>query len=51
MKKRDNVYLLKKKWIEKEYNRLSNKNKLLEDVTNSKKVIMEKIKIYIINLK
>lgn len=33
-----------KKWIEKEYNRLSNKNKLLEDITNSKKVIMEKIK-------
>ena len=33
-----------RKWIEKEYNRLNNKNKLLEDVTNSKKVIMEKIK-------
>lgn len=33
-----------KKWIEKEYNRLNNKKKLLEDITNSKKVIMEKIK-------
>lgn len=33
-----------KKWIEKEYNRLSNKKKLLEDITNSKKVIMNKIK-------
>lgn len=33
-----------KKWIEKEYNRLSNKKKLLEDITNSKKAIMNKIK-------
>ena len=33
-----------KKWIEKEYNRLNNKKKLLEDITNSKKAIMNKIK-------
>lgn len=31
-------------WIENEYNRLKNKPKLLEDITNSKKLIMNKIK-------
>lgn len=33
-----------KKWLEQEFNRLNNKKKLLEDVTNSKKAIMEEIK-------
>ena len=33
-----------KKWIEREFNRLNNKNKFIEDTTQSKKVIMKKIK-------
>ena len=33
-----------KVWIEKEYNRLDNKKKLLDDITNSKKIIFDKVK-------
>lgn len=36
--------LSERKWIENEYNRLNNKNKLLDDITASKKIIMDKIK-------
>jgi hypothetical protein len=36
--------LEEKKWIEREYNRLNNKNKLVDDIAKSKKAIINKVK-------